>query len=158
MDHRWGLLTPQHAGQVPEPPSHCFASAHNPACPLHHGMPQLRPKERKQRNQRPTPSHLRPVPPHTPCSAPSAKELAESKQHTKPHCRSTGQPRHTARLTGATGMVLVTITSSNTPLLSRSIAGGENTACDAHAYTSRAPSARSTCGGTRAVKGGVLRP
>jgi hypothetical protein len=37
-------------------------------------------------------------------------------------------------------MVFVTMTSSNTPLLSRSMAGGENTACDVQAYTSRAPS------------------
>jgi hypothetical protein len=43
-----------------------------------------------------------------------------------------------------TGMVLVTMTSWNTPELRRSIAGGENTACVAHAYTSLAPSACST--------------
>ena len=56
----------------------------------------------------------------------------------------TSVPIHTGarplKPTGATGMVFVTMTSSNTPLLSRSMAGGENTACDVQAYTSRAPS------------------
>ena len=35
-------------------------------------------------------------------------------------------------------------TSEKTPEESRSVAGGENTACEAHAYTSRAPSRCST--------------
>ena len=41
-------------------------------------------------------------------------------------------------------MVFVTMTSWNTPELRRSTAGGENTACVAQAYTSRAPSLCST--------------
>ena len=38
-------------------------------------------------------------------------------------------------------MLLVTMTSWKTPDDSRSMAGGENTACEVQAYTSRAPSA-----------------